>query len=133
MDSGTYFGGITGEAQKLLKAERQPGFNPTDFDFTTVLTCSFCRSYIEGKKLSCSACKAPIYCSKEVRLFTVVVSELYPRVFATQCATKDYRQSVVPGAQTHAQLCKDNQVSVLSSPTRLSIDVHLNSVISSVT
>ena len=62
-----YFEKTTREAQELVHAEQQPDFKPTDFDFEIPEQCIFCEKVIKGKPLTCSACKAPIYCSKEVR------------------------------------------------------------------
>ena len=75
-NSGSYFNDITAKAQDLIAREQKPGFKPTDVDFSTVVACSFCQNHIMGKKLSCSACKAPIYCSKEVRR-GIIASGIY--------------------------------------------------------
>lgn len=73
-----YFDVIVQNAQRLVEEEQKPGFKSTDCDFSTILPCIYCRNSIEGKKLSCSACKAPIYCSKTVfRLSSVIPNSLF--------------------------------------------------------
>ena len=71
MSSAEYFADITKAAQRLVQEEQKPGFKATDFDFSGPMPCSWCRTPIKGKKLSCSACKAPIYCSKAVRVHPI--------------------------------------------------------------
>lgn len=68
MSSENYFGGLTKAAKDLAAAEKRGGPIPSHFDFGVQPACASCKQNIpeHQKPLRCAACKAVLYCSKEV-------------------------------------------------------------------
>lgn len=67
--SKLYFGSLTEAARELTAAEQHGGPIPARFDFSVQEACASCMQNIKPPKklLRCSACRAVLYCSSEVR------------------------------------------------------------------
>ena len=84
--SELYFGGLTRAAKDLDRLEKAGETVPSTgkYDFSVNDACSTCHQNIQGTKkaLRCSACKAVLYCSKEVISYYTQVSDVaYERCF----------------------------------------------------
>jgi hypothetical protein len=66
-----YFGDLTKKAKKLVQYEKSGKPIPKDIDFAVAPTCLYCQKTLMVEKPNrCSACKAVLYCGKEVILST---------------------------------------------------------------
>lgn len=108
--SEQYFGGLTNAAKALMLAEKR-GVIPKEMDFGVKEVCAVCKQHIQPPKkvLRCAACKAVIYCSKEVRGYRTSSCTCTNNF---QCSRYDWNNSPAPGHPNHKELCPQNKVGI---------------------
>ena len=74
MNPKQYYAGLT-DAAKDLVAQEKRGSVSADVDFGVMPACAYCHENIEPPKkvMRCAACKAVLYCSKEVMIISIHV------------------------------------------------------------